>query len=173
MQSFGSFSFWKDDPKDPDQEVEVTVQIAKFEDYKRETVAVSAPRRKREITSTDAPTEAPTSSNNMAKYNDENLPMAGFVMPEGWKGDNPENPNFKAIGKLSAPVMRKIEPSGPAYLAYARRKLKGRTFSEDDRIEALSKVKKIEDNDDGEISEPEDPMMLQRDAKDWKVRYAT
>ena len=109
----------------------------------------------------------------MAKYNDENLPMAGFVMPEGWKGDNPENPNFKAIGKLSAPVMRKIEPSGPAYLAYARRKLKGRTFSEDDRIEALSKVKKIEDNDDGEISEPEDPMMLQRDAKDWKVRYAT
>lgn len=95
--------------------------------------------------------------------------MAGFPMPEGWKGDSGDNPNFKALGKLSAPVMRKIEPSGPAYLAYARRKLKGRTFSEDDRIEALSKVKKIEDNDDGEISEAEDPMMLQRDAKDWKV----
>jgi DnaJ family protein C protein 2 len=92
-------------------------------------------------------------------------------MPEGWKGDSPENPNFKALGKLSPPVMRKIEPSGPAFLAYARRKLKGRTFSEDDRIEALSKVKKIEDNDDGEISEPEDSMMLQRDAKDWKVRH--
>lgn len=103
----------------------------------------------------------------------EALPMAGFPMPDGWKGDSADNPNFKALGKLSQPVMRKIEPSGPAYLAYARRKLKGRTFSEDDRIEALSKVKKIEDNDDGEISEPEDPMMLQRDAKDWKVRSAT
>lgn len=105
----------------------------------------------------------------MAKY--EDLPMAGIPMPEGWKGDSPENPNFKALGKLSPPIMRKIEPSGPAFIAFSRRKLKGRTFSEDDRIEALSKVKKIEDNDDGEISEPEDPMMLQRDAKDWKVRY--
>jgi hypothetical protein len=36
--------------------------------------------------------------------------------------------------------------------------------------EALSKVKKSEDDEDGEISEPEDPMMLARDAKDWKVR---
>ena len=36
--------------------------------------------------------------------------------------------------------------------------------------EALSKVKKSEDDDDGEISEPEDPMMLAREAKDWKVR---
>jgi hypothetical protein len=36
--------------------------------------------------------------------------------------------------------------------------------------EALSKVKKSEDDDDGEISEPEDPLMLARDAKDWKVR---
>lgn len=101
----------------------------------------------------------------------QSLPMAGFPMPEGWKGDSADNPNFKTLGKLSPPIMRKIEPSGPAYLAYARRKLKGRTFSEDDRIEALSKVKKIEDNDDGEISEPEDPMMLQRDAKDWKASF--
>ena len=31
-------------------------------------------------------------------------------------------------------------------------------------------MKKVEDDDVGEISEPEDPMMLQRDAKDWKVR---
>lgn len=111
-------------------------------------------------------------SDIMVKDDDyDRLPMAGFPMPEGWKGDSPENPNFKALGKLSAPIMRKIEPSGPAFIAYSRRKLKGRTFSEDDRIEALSKVKKIEDNDDGEISEPEDPMMLQRDAKDWKVRH--
>lgn len=29
-------------------------------------------------------------------------------------------------------------------------------------------MKKVEDEDDGEISEPEDPLMLQREAKDWK-----
>lgn len=44
-----------------------------------------------------------------------------------------------------------------------------RTFSEDDRIQAQENVKKVEDDDAGEISEPEDQMMLQRDAKDWKV----
>lgn len=44
-----------------------------------------------------------------------------------------------------------------------------RTFSEDDRIQAQANVKKVEDDDAGEISEPEDPLMLQREAKDWKV----
>ena len=44
-----------------------------------------------------------------------------------------------------------------------------RTFSEDERIQAQENVKKVEDDDVGEISEPEDPMMLQREAKDWKV----
>ena len=43
-----------------------------------------------------------------------------------------------------------------------------RTFSEDEKIQAQEKVKKVEDVDAGEISEPEDPVMLQRDAKDWK-----
>ncbi len=90
--------------------------------------------------------------------------------PAGWKGDNDANPQFRALGQLSPPVMRKIEPYGAQFLAYARRKRHGRTFSEDDRIQALSKVKKSEDEDDGEISEPEDPMMLARDAKDWRVR---
>lgn len=79
--------------------------------------------------------------------------------------------NFKAIGTLSPAVNRKIEPYGAAFLAHARRQRHGRTFSEDDRIQALSKVKKTEDEDDGEISEPEDPLMLQRDAKDWKVCF--
>lgn len=46
-----------------------------------------------------------------------------------------------------------------------------RTFSEDDRIQAQENVKKVEDDDAGEISEPEDPLMLSRDAKDWKVRF--
>jgi DnaJ homolog subfamily C member 2 len=85
-----------------------------------------------------------------------------------WKGDD-GNANFRALGSLSPPVMRKIEPYGAAFLAHARRKRHGRTFSEDDRIQALSKVKKTEDSDDGEISEPEDPELLARDAKDWKV----
>lgn len=88
-----------------------------------------------------------------------------------WKGDSDANPNFRALGKISPPVMRKIEPFGAQFLAYARRKRHGRTFSEDDRIQALSKVKKSEDEDDGEISEPEDPLMLARDAKDWKVGF--
>jgi DnaJ family protein C protein 2 len=51
-----------------------------------------------------------------------------------WKGDSDENPNFRSLGKLSPPVMRKIEPYGASFLAYARRKRHGRTFSEDDRI---------------------------------------
>ena len=34
-------------------------------------------------------------------------------------------------------------------------------------------MKKVEDDDVGEISEPEDPLMLQRDAKDWKVSMIT
>jgi hypothetical protein len=73
-------------------------------------------------------------------------------------------------------------------MAYARRKRHGRTFSEDERIrassllpskfydrakvrtEAASQAKKVEDDDLGVISEPEDPLMLARDAKDWKVR---
>lgn len=44
-----------------------------------------------------------------------------------------------------------------------------RTFSEDERIQAQQNVKKTEDDEDDEISEDEDSMMLQRDAKDWKV----
>jgi DnaJ family protein C protein 2 len=44
-----------------------------------------------------------------------------------------------------------------------------RTFSEDERIQAQQNVKKTEDDEDDDISEDEDPMMLQRDAKDWKV----
>jgi hypothetical protein len=91
-------------------------------------------------------------------------------LPTDWKGSSDENPHFKAVASLSPPVMRKLEPYGPQFLAFARRKRHGRTFSEDDRIQAQSKVKKIEDDDSGEISEPEDPLMLQRDAKDWRVR---
>ena len=50
------------------------------------------------------------------------------------------------------------------------KKRHNRTFSEDERLVAQEKVKKVEQDEDDEISEPEDPIMLQRDAKDWKVR---
>ncbi|KAL2038750.1 hypothetical protein N7G274_008508 [Stereocaulon virgatum] len=86
------------------------------------------------------------------------------VLPQGWT----EEKDFKPIGQLSSATQRNIEPVGPHFLAHARRKRHKRTFSEDERIQAQENVKKIDDDDAGEISEPEDPLMLQRDAKDWK-----
>jgi len=85
-------------------------------------------------------------------------------LPDGWSAEK----DFKSIGRLSAPTNRSIEPIGPHFLAHARRKRHKRTFSEDERIQAATSAKKVEDEDAGEISEPEDPMMLQREAKDWK-----
>ena len=87
-------------------------------------------------------------------------------LPEGWSAPG----DFKALGTISKPKMRAVEPVGPAFLAFARRKRHNRTFSEDDRIQAQEKVKRIEPEDSAEISEDEDPLMLQRDAKDWKVQ---
>jgi DnaJ family protein C protein 2 len=88
------------------------------------------------------------------------------VLDEGWSAEN----DFKAIGTVSKSTPRSIEPVGPHFLAHARRARHKRTFSEDDRIQALENAKKVEDDESGDISEPEDPMMLARDAKDWKVR---
>ena len=89
-------------------------------------------------------------------------------IPADWSGEGA----FKPLGKLSVATQRNIEPVGAHFLAEARRKRHKRTFSEDDRIQAQEKAKKTEDDDEGEISEPEDPQMLARDAKDWKVRKA-
>ncbi|KAF2761270.1 zuotin [Pseudovirgaria hyperparasitica] len=86
------------------------------------------------------------------------------VLPEGWTAEK----DFKAVGEVSAATNRSIEPVGPHFLAHARRKRHRRTFSEDDRIQAQENVKSVEDQDAGEISEPEDQVMLQREAKDWK-----
>lgn len=88
------------------------------------------------------------------------------VLPEGWSADK----DFKAIGQLSGATQRSIEPVGPHFLAHARRARHKRTFSEDDRIQAQESAKNVEDAEESEMSEPEDPMMLQREAKDWKVR---
>lgn len=92
--------------------------------------------------------------------------------PADFKGESDANPNFRTLGSLAPSIERKIEPYGAQFLAYARRKRHGRTFSEDDRIQAASRARKTEEDDDGEISEPEDPMMLARDAKDWRVCHA-
>ncbi|KAL1952952.1 hypothetical protein VTO42DRAFT_3819 [Malbranchea cinnamomea] len=86
-------------------------------------------------------------------------------LPDGWDGGEK---HFKVLGTLSGATLRNVEPVGPHFLAHARRKRHNRTFSEDERITAQENVKKVEQDDDDEISEPEDPIMLQRDAKDWK-----
>ncbi|KAL4918709.1 DnaJ domain-containing protein [Aspergillus aurantiobrunneus] len=86
------------------------------------------------------------------------------ALSAGWTADK----DFKAVGKVSAATQRNLEPVGPHFLAHARRKRHHRTFSEDERIQAQQNVKKTEEDEDDDISEDEDPMMLQRDAKDWK-----
>ncbi len=87
-------------------------------------------------------------------------------LPEGWSAEK----DFKALSSITSSTLRTIEPVGPHFLAHARRARHKRTFSEDDRIQAQESAKKIEKDDDSDVSEPEDPLMLQREAKDWKVR---
>ncbi|EFX05062.1 ribosome associated chaperone [Grosmannia clavigera kw1407] len=87
------------------------------------------------------------------------------VLPAGWEAEG----DIKRLKSLSAGVHRSLEPVGPQYLAHARRMRHNRTFSEDDRIEAEARAKTVDDGDnDGDISEPEDPSLLLREAKDWK-----
>ncbi|KEZ43188.1 Zuotin [Scedosporium apiospermum] len=86
------------------------------------------------------------------------------ALPADWAAGK----DFKPVGHISASTLRTIEPVGPHFLAHARRARHKRTFSEDDRIQAQEKAKKVEDEEYSEISEDEDPLMLQRDAKDWK-----
>lgn len=87
-------------------------------------------------------------------------------IPDGWSAEK----DFKAISSLSAPISRAIEPVGPHFLAHARRKRHKRTFSEDERIQAASQAKKTEVEDEDDFDDEEDPMMLQREAKDWKTQ---
>ncbi|KFA61776.1 hypothetical protein S40285_05609 [Stachybotrys chlorohalonatus IBT 40285] len=100
----------------------------------------------------------------MAAIAQGSLPL--LPLPEGWSAEK----DFKAVGKLSTAVQRSIEPVGPHFLAHARRARHKRTFSEDDRIQAQESAKKVEDGDESDVSEPEDSMMLQREAKDWKTQ---
>ncbi|KAG0371912.1 hypothetical protein BGX24_001003 [Mortierella sp. AD032] len=84
----------------------------------------------------------------------------------------------KSHGTITKPIMEKIEPVGPMYLAHARRKLFNRTFSEDDHhlaqsaADAAAAAKLLEDAetvDDHEI-EADHKDDLRRDAKDWKTQ---
>ncbi|KAI1259059.1 DnaJ domain-containing protein [Xylariaceae sp. FL1019] len=86
------------------------------------------------------------------------------ALPAGWSADK----DFKPIASITASTQRTIEPVGPHFLAHARRARHKRTFSEDDRIQAQERAQDVEKNEESEESEAEDPMMLQREAKDWK-----
>ncbi|KAM7201935.1 DnaJ domain containing protein [Naviculisporaceae sp. PSN 640] len=90
------------------------------------------------------------------------------ALPEGWAAEK----DFKPISKITkeGAIQRTIEPVGPHFLAHARRARHKRTFSEDDRIQAQERAKKVENDDDSDISEPEDPMTLALQAKDWKTQ---
>ncbi|KAF9274502.1 hypothetical protein BGZ68_000581 [Mortierella alpina] len=79
-------------------------------------------------------------------------------------------------GPISEPILEKIEPVGPMYLAHARRKIYKRTFSEDEEhvakaeAEAAAAAQLAEDAEnihEFEI-EPDHKDDLRRDAKDWK-----
>lgn len=107
------------------------------------------------------PGEYRTGNNMQTKISSLPLP----VLPTDWTAEN----NVKVVGQLTQGTERSVEPVGPSFLRHAQRIRHKRTFSEDDRIQALKNVKKVEDEDAGEISEDEDPQMLLRDAKDWKV----
>lgn len=87
------------------------------------------------------------------------------VLPSGWSAAE----SFEAYSTFSSPVKRAIEPVGPGFLAHARRTLRGRTWSEDEKIQAEQNVKKVEDDGaDESDDEPETEEMLTRDPKDWK-----
>ncbi|KAG0256710.1 hypothetical protein BGZ95_005432, partial [Linnemannia exigua] len=86
--------------------------------------------------------------------------------------------NSRQHGTITKPIMEKIEPVGPMYLAHARRKLFNRTFSEDEQhlaqsaADAAAAAKLLEDAetaDDHEI-ESDHKDDLRRDAKDWKTQ---
>lgn len=87
-------------------------------------------------------------------------------LPADWKAAD----NFQSFSAISSPVKRIIEPVGPGFLAHARRTLRGRTWSEDEKIQAEQNVKKAEDvKDEDELEdEPEDPSIFELDAKNWK-----
>lgn len=88
------------------------------------------------------------------------------ALPSDWKA--PES--FLSVSAFSAPVKRQIEPVGPGFLAHARRTLRNRTWSEDEKIQAEQNVKKADDGNDADLleEEPEDPALYKLEPRDWK-----
>jgi len=80
--------------------------------------------------------------------------------------------SFTSVGQISAPITEPVEPVGPAFLAHARRIIRQRTFSEDERDEAALRAQNAaskgnpEDDEFGVVVETEE--MLTHDPKDWK-----
>ncbi|KAF9361649.1 hypothetical protein BGX26_000601 [Mortierella sp. AD094] len=99
------------------------------------------------------------------------------VPPADW--DKSQSSKFS--NPISEPILEKIEPVGPQYLAHARRKLFNRTFSEDEEhttkaeneaAAAATAAKLATDAEnmlDYEI-EPDHKDDLKRDAKEWKTQ---
>lgn len=88
------------------------------------------------------------------------------ALPADWKAAE----SFSAVSAFTSPVKRQIEPVGPGFLAHARRTLRGRTWSEDEKIQAQQNVKKVEEVNEADLleEEPEDPALMKLDPKDWK-----
>lgn len=82
--------------------------------------------------------------------------------------------------RVVEPILAKIEPVGPSFLAHARRQLFNRTFSEDEEhlakvaAEAAAAEKAAQlDDDSGDMDfeiEADYRGDLKRDAKDWKTQ---
>ncbi|ODQ68593.1 DnaJ-domain-containing protein [Nadsonia fulvescens var. elongata DSM 6958] len=87
-------------------------------------------------------------------------------LPSGWTA--PEA--FASFGSFTAPNKRAVEPVGPAFLAHARRTLHGRTWSEDEKIQAQENVivaDVVEEESEDEEGESEE--LLNHSARDWKT----
>ncbi|KAF9937823.1 hypothetical protein BGZ67_000865 [Mortierella alpina] len=114
-------------------------------------------------------------SSSAATDSIEPTAMASLVLgrpPADWDYSS----DARLHGPISEPILEKIEPVGPQYLAHARRKIYKRTFSEDEEhvakaeAEAAAAAQLAEDAEnihEFEI-EPDHKDDLRRDAKDWK-----
>ncbi|OZJ03374.1 hypothetical protein BZG36_04493 [Bifiguratus adelaidae] len=72
---------------------------------------------------------------------------------------------------ISVTQQRLLEPVGPGFHAYARRKRHNRTFSEDERHMAEQKAQMAEEDEEVDLEdEEEDPALLSRTPQDWKTQ---
>lgn len=81
--------------------------------------------------------------------------------------------SFKAVNTLTPLKEEKVEPVGVAFFAHARRIIRQRTWSEDEKVEAeerskLAASKKSNVDDDLLFTDEVDEELLEHDPKDWK-----